>query len=274
MNIRTHRQPSIATRLPTGGALNHINEKHKCNSRHHTVPVMELVKHHRPTTPERLRELIECHYRQPSLCEVCKCVSMGTVEQFASRLYEAQYKESDTQEVTPLQKTKTKNRHTWDECYRFHYTLFCIAPLRGLAMEQTYQKQLYTALQQHRTARSQTSAKWIVREATQQEDFDCAVDLVVEWRSSHAQHASSHTQDHTPSRPSHISRIVQGLQIKPESVLRRHSVIQQNVKKHMRFCAPVIFVVYNSRGEWQPTAVALAENLVKAKPKKKRIKIK
>lgn len=226
MNTRTHSLPDIQKRLPTGGELNWLNEKHRCNARRNTVPVMDLVKHHRPSSPENLRALIEAHYTAHA-CAQCGCKSAGTVEQFASQLFEAQYNEPEH---------NVKRRYTWDECYAFHYTLFCVAPLRGIAMERAVHHAVETVF---RNAHANTAPRvWCIREATQREDVDCAVDLVIE--RSDADTDSAHT--------------VLGLQVKPDSVLKRKSVMAQNRRKHRTFGAPVLFVMYDQRGHWSPTA--------------------
>lgn len=223
MNTRTHSLPDIGKRLPTGGELNWLNEKYKCNARCNTVPVMDLVKHHRPTSPETLRTLIEGHYTG-SVCAECGCKSAGTVEQFASQLFEAQYNEP-THAV--------KRRYTWDECYVFHYTLFCVAPLRGIAMERAVHRAVDTLL------RHAEPSALTIREATQREDVECAVDLVIE--------RADGDSEHSP-------RTILGLQVKPDSVLKRNSVMAQNRRKQKTFGAPVLFVVYDQRGQWLPTA--------------------
>ena len=243
MHIRTHQLPDIRTRLPTGGELNRLNEKYKCNARHNTVPVMDLVKYHSPSSPEQLRELIEHHHTND--CAHCGCKSAGTVEQFASRLYNAQFNE-------PLH--NVQRRYTWDECYLFHYTLFCVAPLRGVAMEKAVQNAVATALK-NKQAPNYTNNNgrrtnvWTIREATQREDFDCAVDLVMEWT------------DHN----SHLHTIL-GLQVKPQSVLKRKCVMEQNRHKQRTFGAPVLFVVYNNHGKWTPTTEQVVEEAERLRP--------
>ena len=239
MHVRTDKLPDIRARLPTGGDLNRLNEKYKCNARRNTVPIMDLVKYHGPTSPEHLRRLIEQHHT--THCTLCGCRSAGTVEQFAGRLYNAQFNEPDAQ-----------RRFSWDECYRFHYTLFCVAPLRGLAMERAVQHAVAAVLTNKNNADIIPTTlmndgvnqrhTWHIREATQHEDFNCAVDLVIE-------RTDQTGQWHT----------VIGLQVKPESVLKRKQVMVQNRQKQETFGAPVLFVVYDSRGEWTPTAAKVVE---------------
>ena len=202
--------------------MNGLNEQFRCNSRRKSVPVMDLVRAHRPADPEALRKLIEAHHRRP--CTLCKCRSMGTVEHFASNLYMAQF-EHDA--------LKLPRRFTWDECYRFQYTLFAVAPLRGRAMEMESMRLVREAL---------GATTFRVREATRHEDFDCGVDFVVE--------------DRKTGKP------VLGVQTKPESFLFRRDLVEQNKAKQKNFPAAVVFHVYDRRGEFSPTADALLQELI------------
>ena len=227
MAVRTATLPKLSTRLPTHGELNDLNEKYQCNSRRNTVPVMDLVRYHRPDNPEVLRQLIEKHHN--SACSRCRCNSAGTVEQFASRLYLAQFKE------------KLTRRYSWDECYRFHYTLFCIAPLRGRSMEHASRNMIAAALKN-----DSTTATCHVREATQTEDFECAVDLVI-------------ARSADPTAPALL-----GIQVKPQSVLHRTTIMEQNRQKHAAFAAPVIFHIYDRRGTFTPGASSIVQKVKNA----------
>ena len=215
MNVRTTKLPTIGVRLPTGGELNGLNERSRCNSRRKSVPVMDLVRAHRPANPEALRRLIEQHHRRQ--CTDCRCRSMGTVEQFASNLYNAQFGES------------LHKRYTWDECYRFQYTLFCVAPLRGRAMEEASKAEFDAAI---RTCGWDATLR--CRDATREEDFEFAVDLVVVVKKTGAP--------------------VLGIQTKPNSFLHRAGVVRQNKAKQERFYAPVVFHVYDRQGKFSPDA--------------------
>ena len=217
MNVRTTKLPKIGVRLPTGGELNGLNERSRCNSRRKSVPVMDLVRAHRPATPEALRLLIEQHHR--SQCRDCSCRSMGTVEQFASNLYNAQFERG----------VRLQKKYTWDECYLFQYTLFCVAPLRGRTMEEASRAEFVGAIKKCGWGETLRC-----REATREEDFDFAVDLVV--------------VDSLSGAP------VLGIQTKPDSFLHRADVIRQNKAKQERFNAPVVFHVYDRKGNFTPDA--------------------
>jgi hypothetical protein len=213
-NVRTTKIPKLTETLPTGGELNILNEKSRCNSRRNSVPVMELVRKHRPANPEILRILIAKHQKK------CKCgiKSMGTVEQFATNLYNAQFGE--------LGQTM-KKRYSWDECYLFQYSLFCVGPLRGQAMENASKYEFVRAI-------DQCGKELICREATIEEDFDFAVDLVV--------------------FDSKSKKNVLGIQVKSRSAMRRNYVIRKNKAKQSRFGCPVIFHVYSYEGKFTPDA--------------------
>ena len=212
-NVRTTQIPKLTKTLPTGGELNILNEKSHCNSRRNSVPVMNLVRHHKPSNPEILRILIEKHQNK------CKCgvKSVGTVEQFATNLYNAQFSDLGR---------SIRKFYSWGECYSFQYSLFCVAPLRGQTMEKASKNEFERAIKQCGT-------KLICREATVKEDFQFAVDLVVFDQSK---------------------KNVLGIQVKPRSAMRRQHIIHQNKKKQARFDAPVVFHVYDSRGNFLPRA--------------------
>ena len=216
MDVRTTNLPELGVRLPTGGELNRLNEHARCNSRRKSVPVMDLVRAHRPADPEVLRVLIENHHHRK--CRHCDCRSMGTVEQFATNLYNAQFERG-----AGLQK-----RYTWDECYNFQYTLFCVAPLRGRAMEEASMAEFVKAIKEH-----DGFVGLKCREATRKEDFEYAVDFVV---------------------VDSCGAPVLGVQTKPASFLHRADVLQQNRDKQARFNAPVVFHVYDRSGTFSPAA--------------------
>lgn len=173
-----------------------------------------------------------------------------SVEQFATALYTAQFRE-------PAQ--QVKRRYTWDECYRFHYALFCVAPLWGLAMERMALREIREALVKLNTSPDNNNSnsathELAVREATEHEDVECAVDLVVERTVVRA--SKAHASIDSPV-------IVLGIQVKPESVLHRKNVMAQNKRKQETFGAPVTFMVYDREGVFRPTAGEVVKRWVK-----------
>ena len=73
----------------TGGKLNFLNGKYGISAPNRSVPVMKLIREHKPKSPNELKKLIEEHFKND-----CKCgiKSKGTVEDFGKNLYEAQKK--------------------------------------------------------------------------------------------------------------------------------------------------------------------------------------
>ena len=55
--------------------------------------------------------------------------------------------------------------------------------------------------------------------------------------------------------------IALGIQVKPESVLHRKAVMKQNREKQATFGAPVVFMVYDRRGVFQPTAEEIVKGV-------------
>ncbi len=74
----------------TGGELNNLNGKYGISAPYKSVPVMKLIKEHRPKTKEELYELIRYHHENSCACGI---KSQGTVEDFGKNLYNAQIRE-------------------------------------------------------------------------------------------------------------------------------------------------------------------------------------
>lgn len=199
----------MPTRLPTGGPLNGLNERAKVNSRARSVPVTDLVRRHSPHTPSQLRRLIEEHYR--CRCD-CGIRSQGPVERFALNLYEAQFTDATylTQHAAA----------PYQRCFEFIHALFCVAPLRGVNMENASRAALVAALNRQTVV----DGPWETREASQVEDAECAVDFVLLCG----------------------GRSVVGVQVKPDSVLAREDVMALNRRKQSGFEHPVFFHIYST----------------------------
>lgn len=140
-------------------------------------------------------------------------------------------------------------------------------------MERAAQEQIDAALQQeppshpqpHTSPRSSAHAQWRVREATRHEDFDCAVDLVIEHvplnnDNNKDNQEDDNKEDNTYDRKDPTT-IALGIQVKPESVLHRKAVMKQNREKQATFGAPVVFMVYDRRGVFQPTAEEIVKGV-------------
>ena len=148
-------------------------------------------------------------------------------------------------------------------------------------MERAAQEQIDAALQQeppshpqpHASSLSSTHAQWRVREATRHEDFDCAVDLVIEHVPRNNDNNKDNQEDNKKDNKKDTNKenntddrkdpttIALGIQVKPESVLHRKAVMKQNREKQATFGAPVVFMVYDRRGVFQPTAEEIVKGV-------------
>ena len=140
-------------------------------------------------------------------------------------------------------------------------------------MERAAQEQIDAALQQkspshpqpHASPLSSAHAQWRVREATRHEDFDCAVDLVIEHVPLNNDNNKDNQEDtnkenNTDDRKDPTT-IALGIQVKPESVLHRKAVMKQNREKQATFGAPVVFMVYDREGVFRPTAEEIVKGV-------------
>ncbi|WP_157757584.1 MjaI family restriction endonuclease [Pseudalgibacter alginicilyticus] len=100
----------------TGGELNELNGKMGISAPKRSVPVMKLIKIHKPKSKDALVELIEYHKNNKCACGV---VSTGTVKEFGERLFESQ------------EKYWQKNKYTLGECIQWEYDLFVVQSLKG-----------------------------------------------------------------------------------------------------------------------------------------------
>jgi hypothetical protein len=104
----------------TGGELNHLNGKFGISAPFKSVPVMKLIKEHRPKSKDELCELIKFHHENNCQCGV---KSQGTVEDFGRKLYETQLKEWG------------KYKYSLQDCIQWEYDLFVIQSLKGTLVE-------------------------------------------------------------------------------------------------------------------------------------------
>lgn len=104
----------------TGGPLNELNGKMGISAPQNSVPVMKVIRIHKPKSKEELVNLIRYH------CEnECKCgiKSHGTVEDFGRKLYESQIQYWE------------KYKFSLKECIQWEYDLFIIQSLKGNIIE-------------------------------------------------------------------------------------------------------------------------------------------
>lgn len=109
----------------TGGELNLLNGNQGISAPFRSVPVMKLIREHKPRTKNELVEIIEYHYRNRCSCGI---VSQGTVEDFGRNLYESQIRQWG------------KYKYSLEECKRWEYDLFITQSLKGNLIEDKAKK--------------------------------------------------------------------------------------------------------------------------------------
>ncbi|KAA3617686.1 MAG: MjaI family restriction endonuclease [Calditrichaeota bacterium] len=104
----------------TGGPLNELNGKMGISAPHKSVPVMKLIRIHKPKSKNELVQLIKNHFDKT--CE-CGVKSQGTIEDFGSKLFESQIKYWG------------EYRFTLKECIQWEYDLFITQSMKGNIVE-------------------------------------------------------------------------------------------------------------------------------------------
>ncbi len=115
----------------TGGPLNELNGKMGISAPQNSVPVMKLIRMHRPKSRDELVELIAYHFENE--CE-CGIRSKGTIRDFGRNLYESQ--------ITYW----GEYRCSLQECMQWEYDLFIVQSLKGSVMEKKAVRLLAAAL--------------------------------------------------------------------------------------------------------------------------------
>ncbi|HHM21629.1 MAG TPA: MjaI family restriction endonuclease [Bacteroidetes bacterium] len=139
----------------TGGDLNFLNGKYGISAPDNSVPVMKLIKAHRPKTKGELYDLIRKHIAGGCPCGI---KSTGSVEDFGKRLYDAQLKEWGTY------------KYSLQTCIQWEYDLFVTQSLKGNYLEKDALKKLGAII---KTIGLQISA------ATGYIDEDLRIDLII-----------------------------------------------------------------------------------------------
>jgi hypothetical protein len=104
----------------TGGPLNELNGKMGISAPHKSVPVMKLIRVHKPRSKEELVDLIEYHYINECSCGI---KSKGTVRDFGKNLYEAQINYWG------------EYRYSLKDCIQWEYDLFIVQSMKGGIIE-------------------------------------------------------------------------------------------------------------------------------------------
>lgn len=146
----------------TGGILNVISERYNCIRKNNSVPVMQLIRYHKPKTNDHLVNLIASHTEKGnhSQCE-CGCKSKGTLEDFGMNLYNANLKYFDSI-------GNPDGAKSLEECELFMYTLFITNSLKGNNMESKALKLIQDKME----------SNCIIELATEKYDFKYGVDLI------------------------------------------------------------------------------------------------
>ena len=194
----------------TGGILNVINERYKCNSKNNSVPVMQLIRYHSPKTNDHLVNLIASHTvnGKHNNCQ-CGCKSQGTIEDFGMNLYNANLKYFNSI-------GKPNEAKSLEECELFMYTLFVTYSLKGNNMEAKALNDLKKML----------PSDFTIEFGSEKYDFKYGVDLVI-------------TKDNME---------LCGVQVKPisyKNIPDSHDVKKANMKKNMLYGKPVYYIYYD-----------------------------
>ena len=104
----------------TGEPLNELNGKTGISAPYRSIPVMKLIKVHRPKSKEELVELIKFHFEND--CE-CGIKSKGTVEDSGKNLFNSQ------------KAYWGENRCSLKDCIQWEYDLFVVQSLKGGTVE-------------------------------------------------------------------------------------------------------------------------------------------
>jgi hypothetical protein len=105
----------------TGGELNKLNGKYGISAPNKSVPVIKLIKSHKPQSKEELVRLIKEHFTDKCGCGI---ISQGTIEDFGKNLYETQIKEWK------------EYRYSLQDCIKWEYNLFVVQSLKGSIVEE------------------------------------------------------------------------------------------------------------------------------------------
>ncbi|MCP3928478.1 MAG: MjaI family restriction endonuclease [Bacteroidetes bacterium] len=118
----------------TGGPLNELNGKMGISAPYKSVPVMKLIKVHKPKSKGELVELIKFHYEND--CE-CGIKSKGTVEDFGKNLFNSQ------------KSYWKENRFSLKDCIQWEYDLFVVQSLKGGIVEKKAAQELNNLLEDY-----------------------------------------------------------------------------------------------------------------------------
>ncbi len=131
-----------------------LNGKYGVSAPQDSVPVMKLIRMHKPKSREELVRLIKEHSEKKCACGI---VSQGSIEDFGRNLYEAQLEEWGAY------------RYTLKECIGWEYDLFITQSLKGNLIELKAKNILLKALED-----------MTVKDSNDYYDEELRIDLMIE----------------------------------------------------------------------------------------------
>jgi len=137
----------------TGGELNLLNGRYGISAPNKSVPIIKLIRTHKPSSKEEIVRLIKEH--SIKRCD-CGIISRGSIEDFGKNLYDAQIEEWGT------------HKYTLKECVKWEYNLFVVQSLKGTLVEEKAKKILSCEL-----------TNLIVEDANDYYDEELRIDLEI-----------------------------------------------------------------------------------------------
>jgi len=138
----------------TGGELNELNGKMGISAPQNSVPVMRLIRVHKPKSTSELEQLIADHSQGSCNCGIR---SQGSIQDFGRNLYNAQMDYWG------------ECKYTLKDCIQWEYDLFIIQTLKGNIMESKCEKELEEIL----------GSSYSIKESGQFIDEENRVDLEI-----------------------------------------------------------------------------------------------
>jgi hypothetical protein len=121
----------------TGGELNKLNGKYGISAPNKSVPIIKLIRLHKPKSREELVRLVKEHSIKKCGCGI---VSQGSIEDFGKNLYDAQIKEWE------------EYKYSLHDCIEWEYNLFIIQSLKGNLIEEKAKKLLSKTLNEFKVS--------------------------------------------------------------------------------------------------------------------------
>lgn len=138
----------------TGGPLNRLNGLMGISAPEQSVPVMALIRKHKPKSHDELYELITDHAKNKCSCGI---ISKGSVKDFGKKLFEAQ------------KNIWGRYRFSLKQCIQWEYDLFIVQSMKGNSLEEKVK----------RTLNQRLNDSFVVSDVNEFVDDELRVDLNV-----------------------------------------------------------------------------------------------